>query len=290
MASLARETPCFPDSIQLEDNSMRALILVLTFATLFSTAPVWAQTASPNDIGVSMGHVHLIVADVDAAQKFWITMGAKPVTFGPGQAMKFPGAFILLRKGEPSAGTVGSVVNHFAFNVPNSKDALTKWNAAGLKTEVGQLPGQIFVYTPDGLTRIEILEDPGLTVPIAFHHIHFYVADSNSAGPLADMKAWYVKMFGAIPGKRGNFEADDLPGVNLTFGKSNTPTVGTKGRMLDHIGFEVKNLEAFCKKAEANGVRFDTPYTKRPELGISMAFLTDPWGTSIELTEGLSGL
>jgi predicted enzyme related to lactoylglutathione lyase len=60
--------------------------------------------------------------------------------------------------------------------------------------------------------------------------------------------------------------------------------------MLDHIGFEITNLEAFCKKAEASGVKLDLPFTKRPELGISMAYITDPWGTYIELTEGLNKL
>jgi hypothetical protein len=29
------------------------------------------------------------------------------------------------------------------------------------------------------------------------------------------------------------------------------------------------------------------PYTKRPDAGIAVAFLTDRWGTYIELTEGL---
>jgi hypothetical protein len=37
-------------------------------------------------------------------------------------------------------------------------------------------------------------------------------------------------------------------------------------------------------------VRFDRPYTARPELKVALAFLFDPWGTYIELTEGLSGL
>ena len=56
---------------------------------------------------------------------------------------------------------------------------------------------------------------------------------------------------------------------------------------MDHIGFEVKNLEAFCKKLEANGVKFDIPYRKIPNAGIADAFLTDPNGAYIELTEGL---
>ena len=66
-----------------------------------------------------------------------------------------------------------------------------------------------------------------------------------------------------------------------------TPTVGTTGRALDHIGFEIKNLEAFTKKLEADGIKLDRPYTKVPALGIAIAFIKDPWGTNIELTEGL---
>jgi catechol 2,3-dioxygenase-like lactoylglutathione lyase family enzyme len=56
--------------------------------------------------------------------------------------------------------------------------------------------------------------------------------------------------------------------------------------MLDHIGFEVINLKAFCGKLEANGVKLDAPYRTHAD-GVATAWLTDPWGTSIELTEGL---
>jgi len=48
----------------------------------------------------------------------------------------------------------------------------------------------------------------------------------------------------------------------------------------------VQNLEAFCKALEAQGIKFDRPYSKSP-TGLGVAFLTDPWGTYIELTEGL---
>lgn len=89
---------------------------------------------------------------------------------------------------------------------------------------------------------------------------------------------------------RGRFQAADLPGMNLTFVKATSDKVGTKGRSLDHIGFEVKNLEAFCKQLEAQGVKFDSPYRKLPNLGLAIAFFTDPWGTYIELTEGLDKL
>jgi catechol 2,3-dioxygenase-like lactoylglutathione lyase family enzyme len=269
---------------------MKKLIFVLGLLAIFPARLSWAQLAAPNDAGVAMGHIHLVVRDLDAYKKFWLAMGGTPGELGANLSFKFPGVLIFVRKGEPSGGTVGSVVNHFGFQVPNTKEALARWNAAGLKTEVGQNPGQGFVFTPDDLSRIEILEDKSLTVPIVGHHVHFYVANSGGADSVADIKAWYVKVFGAKPGKRGQFEADDIPGQNLTFAKSDTPTVGTKGRVLDHIGFEIKDLEGFCKRAEANGIKFDTPFTKRPELGISQAFVTDPYGTYIELTEGLNKL
>jgi predicted enzyme related to lactoylglutathione lyase len=57
--------------------------------------------------------------------------------------------------------------------------------------------------------------------------------------------------------------------------------------VIDHIGFEVKGLEAFVKTLEAQGIKLDRPYTPVPALGIAIAFITDPWGTYIELTEGL---
>ena len=59
--------------------------------------------------------------------------------------------------------------------------------------------------------------------------------------------------------------------------------------MLDHIGFEVANLEAFCRKLETMGASFTVRYA-RTAAGVGSAWLTDPWGTSIELTEGLRGL
>lgn len=59
--------------------------------------------------------------------------------------------------------------------------------------------------------------------------------------------------------------------------------------MLDHIGLQVNRLERFCRDLEARGIVFDVPYQRSPS-GIGYAFLTDPWGTSIALTEGLRGL
>ena len=265
----------------------------LAFLAILPTTTAWAQLADPGSVGVAMGHVHLAVQDVDATKKFWLKLGGTPIKLGANEGVKFPGVLVLIRKAmDPPAGTVGSVVNHIGFLVPNVAETRAKWQSAGLIMEPPNPANakQIYVHTPDDLVRIEILEDAMQTVPIKFHHVHFFVADAGGTNSVLAMQAWYAKTFGAKPGKRGQFEAADLPGVNLTFAKSDTPTVGTKGRALDHIGFEIKDLQAFCKKAEAAGIKFDMPYTPRPDLGIALAFITDPWGTYIELNEGLNKL
>jgi catechol 2,3-dioxygenase-like lactoylglutathione lyase family enzyme len=269
------------------------ILAALGLLSIFSTNTAWAQLADPGSVGVSMGHVHLAVQDVDATKKFWLKLGGTPIKLGANEGVKFPGVLVLIRKAmDPPAGTVGSVVNHIGFLVPDVAATRAKWQTAGLIMEPPNPANakQIYVHTPDDLVRIEILEDAMQTVPIKVHHVHFFVTDAGGKDSVLAMQAWYAKTFGAKPGKRGQFEAADLPGVNLTFAKSDTPTVGTKGRALDHIGFEIKDLQAFCKKAEAAGIKFDMPYTPRPDLGIALAFITDPWGTYIELNEGLNKL
>ncbi len=64
--------------------------------------------------------------------------------------------------------------------------------------------------------------------------------------------------------------------------------VGTAGRAVDHVGFEVRDLEAFCRELERKGIRLTVPYHRSEALGgIGRAVITDPWGTVLELTEGL---
>ena len=116
--------------------------------------------------------------------------------------------------------------------------------------------------------RIEILENKDQRFPIQSHHIHFNVPESE----IPKIQAWYSAWFGAVPGKRGTNIAADLPGINLSFSRSmnDTPQVTTKGRVLDHIGFDVKNLEAFTKKLEAAGIKLDRPYTKNAQTGTAL--------------------
>lgn len=253
------------------------LLLTILLASALA-AP--AQLSAPNADGVAMGQVHLIVRDVDANVAFFKLLGGTPVSNGSLHLIEFPGAYIVLEKGAPTGGSVGSIINHFGFQVRAMKDWLPKWQAAGLTIEPITRPTQTYLLTPDNC-RIEILEDPTLSTPIAVHHVHFFTPE------IPGMQAWYVKTFGAVAGMRGQFQAADVPGINLTFSSTPTPVVPTSGRVLDRIGFEVKDLPAFLAKLQTAGIKLDRPYAKIPGTSIASATLIDPWGSTIELTEGL---
>ena len=265
---------------------MRRLRSILLVISVLAAETMWAQSFPPNEAGVTMGHWHLNTSDVEANKKIFVAMGGTAIKAGNFEVVRFPGVYVYLHlnpgAGPPAGGTVGSVVNHVGFLVKNVPEATAQWRAAG----VNVLPGnngrtdQAYVVTPDEL-RIEILEGRNQEYAIQHHHVHFWVPEAE----IPEIQAWYAKIFGAEPGMRGRNQAADLPGVNLTFSSTDTPTVTSKGRALDHIGFDVINLEAFCENLEAAGIELVRPYTKNAESGNALAFIYDPWGTYIELNE-----
>ena len=244
-----------------------------------------------------------------AQKKFFVdTLGGTVVKFGSGdraqEIIKFPNVLIFFRPMQaPTGGTIGTTVNHIGFSVPNLKPVVAKIKANGFKmittdsvaatvkvtddiAAASPTTNIAFALGPEN-TKVEFVEVKDQKLPIQLHHIHFF-GEKNT-----EMQAWYAKTFGAklLPPNPGSaFVQDQLPGVFLNFTPSPTPTVGTTGRALDHIGFEIKNLEAFTKQLEAQGIKLDRPYTKVPALGIAIAFIKDPWGTNIEMTEGLDAV
>jgi catechol 2,3-dioxygenase-like lactoylglutathione lyase family enzyme len=269
-------------------------------AVLLSVAsPALAQLAPANQAGVAMGHLHYKVRDVDANVRFWVALGGTAVRIGSNQAIRLRDVFVLLTQGGYTGTSEGAVVNHVAFRVP-SFDALEKTGITVAR--LAGFPGVGNTNTPEG-ERVELFEDAALNLtftpddgrysggsdrhnkpvgaPIAFHHIHLYLPGDEHLVA----KAWYVRMFGAVPGKRSNYDAADLPGINLNFSGGRAGGAMT-GRTLEHIGFEITGLDAFSKRLESMGVKFETPYRKNAD-GIATATLLDPWGVVIELTEGL---
>jgi catechol 2,3-dioxygenase-like lactoylglutathione lyase family enzyme len=250
---------------------------------LLFAATALAQLPPHNSTGVTMGHLHLTVRDPDAHIRIWReVIGARQVEYGTLKALQLPGVVLAFRKGEPTGGTDDSAVNHLGFLTRDLDKTRADLVAAGCKI-VRELPEthQFFSMWPDDV-KIEFTEDKKLEIPYKHHHIHFQTQQ------LDEQRAWYARHFGAVPMMRGKFKAADLPGVNLSWNPADKPMAPTKGRSVDHIGFEVKNLEAFIAKLKSEaGIKFDREFTKVPAIGLDIAFFTDPWGVYVELTEGL---
>ncbi len=109
-------------------------ILSLVLAAIAAT-PAFAQLAAPNDAGVSMHHVLILTTDRDAQLKFWNLFGAPSVIHTDKlDTIQFPNA-LLLEKGEPTGGSVGSSINHIGFYVHSVNDYLPGLRAAGYEVE-----------------------------------------------------------------------------------------------------------------------------------------------------------
>src|SRR5258705_12420441 len=220
-----------------------------------------AQLAPYNAAGATMGHWHIASKDVEANKKMFVAMGGKLYMPGGQPLIAFPGLYISLilgnEKGE--GGTVGSVVNHVGFIVDNVQRRVAEWKAAGVKVlPGGALPAggtrldQAYVETPDGV-RMEILEDKTQTVPIRNEHIHLALP----AAEVPKAQAWYAKTFGGEAATRNNAPVVNLPGVQIRFNTADTPQAPTRHRVLDHIGFDVKDQAAFVKRLVWMGIKLD---------------------------------
>src|SRR6266571_910231 len=272
--------------IQLErEASVKTNVFVsLLFASTLTAGTAVAQPAPFNQTGVTMGHWHIASKDVEANKKLFLAMGGKLFMPGGNPLIMFPGVYINLNLGteKGNGGTQGSVVNHVGFIVNNVQARVAEWKAAG----VAVLPGgnnrldQAFVVTPDGV-RIEILEDKAQAEPIKHEHVHFFLTEAE----LPKAVAWYAKTFGGKAGTRNNQPVVDVPGVQLRFAKADAPQAKTRGRVLDHIGFDVKDHPEFVRKIEAEGTKLDEPVRKNETTGAIITYITDPWGTRIELVQ-----
>lgn len=273
-------------------NRRSSFVLLFTFVVLSATS-VRAQLSTPNASGIAAGHVHVNATDIGAHSRFWTQLGGKVVQRDKLTMVEFPGIYIILRKQDPTGGSIGSSVNHIGFHVKDFKNSVSKWVGAGLPWEpvtTNPAVGQGFMTGPDGV-RVEIYEDTTIGPPMQMHHIHLLVPDPTAA------QAWYVQHFAAVAGKRlggvdvvrTHFVTANVPGTEITLSKANAPMVPTKGRAYDHIGFEVRDIDALVVKLQAAGLKMDGLVRNSTNAsGLRIVYLTDPWGTEIELTQGLA--
>ena len=278
---------------------------VIALVCLVLPAPGPSAQLLDADAPVRVGHYHLNVSSVDEHRKFWVeTLGGTPTTVGTTDAVRFGDVFLFLRPQKPAGPTRGTTFDHIGFAVPNVPEFTKSVVAKGYQLTVGrEIPGQaapaqgasavygqfMYLLGPDGV-KVEIVTNKIPNAPpIAHHHVHFVNTQ------YVEMGRWLMNALGATerPGTTDFFFGADLPGIgymlNFFRWEVKEPLVGTAGRAVDHVGFEVRNLEAFVKALEAKGIRLTAPIQRDAALGnIRAATITDPWGTVIELTEGLA--
>ncbi len=261
--------------------------LLLTAAVMLVLAsPAYAQLAVADDAGLVYGHVHLNVSDIDEHERIWVEhFGGVAFQKGRLRGVWMPGTLIAFTERVPTGGSQGSVMDHFGVKVRDTGKWLEKWKGAGytVDSEFTGAEGQhnAYVTLPDGV-RVELQEDQMLPVEVESYHVHYFTPEFES------LLEWYVEMFGLEKLPRGRIETTtNVPGMNMSFGNTQGAHEPSAGRAIDHVGFEVDDLRAVIERLEAKGVEFDRGYSELPELGLKIAFLTDPAGTRIELTEGL---
>jgi catechol 2,3-dioxygenase-like lactoylglutathione lyase family enzyme len=248
-----------------------------------------AQLFPARDEMMTMGHVLLNVGDVAPHRDFWTSQfDAKPVKVGTLEGITIPGVVVLFRVQPRTGPSEGSTINHMGLKLQKLADYTARFDKAGLKYDPPRIgrekTPQTYVNGPDTF-RMELVEDSTLPAPVVSHHLHYWLEHP------ADVKKWYVQKLLLKPTMRGPYDSGDVPGMNLTLaplGSQKVPGVPTKGRLMDSIGFDVRDLKAYVEKIKANGVTVDVPYGRDPELGLMSATVTDPWGVTIRLTEGLN--
>ena len=264
---------------------MKTTIVVLI---LFCAAcPLFAQLPTPNADGVTAGHHIFRAKDVDAANKFWITLGGEPAALANIKLMKFPGVLLFIsapRGANPApslGGNHGTTVEFITFKVKDLKAAVAKLNEAGISAKSEN--GGATIVGPDDV-QVLLTEDKSLEPPIASDGLVMNVANT------AEVSAWYAKWFGAKISTRGGETVGEIPGARIVFRVTKDPIAPTKGHSLGLLGFEVKDLQDFVKRYQDAGGKLDTMIATAQAANLSVVQLTDPWGTSIEVSQGLKAV
>jgi hypothetical protein len=279
------------------------------------TLVIWSASSRPvaqllnKQAPVIVGHYHLNVTSIDAHKKFWVdTLGGTATKVGKTDVIKFPDVYLFLDVKKPTGPSRGTAFDHIGFAVPDVPALTTKIVANGYELTTGRepAPGEkvalptagnygrfSYLLGPDG-AKVELVTNMQPNPPpITHHHVHFINKQ------YVEMQQWYMKAFNATlrPGQTDFFIGADLPGVGymLNFfrweGDQSVTHAPTAGRIYDHVGFEVRGLEEFSRQLESKGIKLTKPYRKDPAMNnIATASIVDPWGVSIELTEGLRDL
>ena len=264
------------------------------------------ELSAPNAAGVAMGHLHYVVRDVAANKAFWVALGGRSVLFnGTTEGIVFPDVVVLLRQGEPTGGT--RRLRRQSRRV--SREVRRRDRERRLRSRVQRAVSGRRVRAharrrAHRAIRRRARDELGL------HDRRRRQRRGRGAAQPQDRRADHRAPHSSQRADRSGRGGEGVVRDALRR-RARQALALRRRRSARHQHQHLRrrrepkrrraaacsitsasrstNLEAFCKELEAAGIKFDRPYGKLPS-GFGLAFLTDPWGTYIELTEGLRDL
>lgn len=244
--------------------------LLLTLLTCLYASNITAQT---------WDHTHLTVTDTKAASEWYAKhFGGEITESGPFDAVWFGTNLVKFKSGENILQSTGSIVDHIAFSIEDvdAKATALAEDGANVPAVNRRKPGFRYAIDPWG-TKIELFTDEDL---LGFHHILI-----KSTRP-RDTIEWYGATFGGTPG----MYKDTISIYAIRYGdmylfvqKSLRPVASTKGRSIDHLGWQFTDFDAIIKKLKEQGTKFLVEPTKSGDH--RLAFIESPGGAKIEIVE-----
>lgn len=258
----------------------------LFIVTLFYL-PISALAATPHHINIALSNTS------EAVNWYEEHMDCQAIP-GRDNAVSCGTTEIEFTLGATVGGSQGTGVDHIGFSVPDLDARMRELEDVGVRGSgvrllrfddgslVREVPGLFkiaFIFDPWG-TKIELVQDEEL---LGFHHIHL-----NSVDPSAALD-WYRQVLGGEPGSlKGMLNGLQFGDIWLLASPYTDGRPGiTQGRAIDHIGFEVADLDA----AMADYNRLDVDFQQQPMVpnnarsDAKQAYIRGPDGVLIAVVE-----
>jgi catechol 2,3-dioxygenase-like lactoylglutathione lyase family enzyme len=247
-------------------------------------------------------HVHLNATDPASAIAFYTsTFKARKESFaGLGDAVWTGDSWLLFTKVDaPPPSELLSGIWHIGWGAEDMQSAYRQQLAKGTRfatpiTDITDLVGgnrpffYAYVDGPDhALIELNTARHHN------FGHVHLFSADAPAAG------AWYAKELGvrSFPQTEKRIyrnvqiapaafvTADHVSMIIYPVEYRGGPIVPTRGRVIDHLGFSVDDLDATLARLRQDGVKVTAETRSSADGKIRFAFIEGPDQVAIELLQ-----
>lgn len=255
--------------------------------TALLSLPLAAQTATPH-------HIHITLSNTSEAVNWYEEHLNCEAISGRDNGVRCGTTEIEFSLGSTVGGSQGTGVDHIGFSVPDLEAKMSELENVGVRGSgvrllrfddgslVQDVPGLFkiaFIFDPWG-TKIELLQDADL---LGFHHIHL-----NSVDPAAALD-WYGQVLGGEPDRlKGMLDGLKFGDIWLLATEYTDGRPGvTQGRAINHIGFEVADMDAATLQMNRLAVEFqqDAIVPDNARTAAKQAYIRGPDGVLIAIVE-----